>query len=82
MRMDINKRVLLWSALAVAFVCAAAGLLLRVAAEKANKSVAFVAEYREVASLAYQNNVEPADVWRRINDLGVLGVAAAEYTGD
>lgn len=80
--MKINKRILLLFAFAAALMLAAAGLLPRIAAERTNKNVAFVAEYKEIASLAYQNNRELSDIWNTLNSLGVLAAAVSEYTGD
>ncbi|MCR5335363.1 MAG: DUF5693 family protein [Synergistes sp.] len=80
--MKINKRMLLFFAFAAAFLLAAAGLMPRISAEKNNKNVAFTAEYKEIASLAYQNNRDLSDVWHTLSALGLCGVAVSEYTGD
>ena len=80
--MKINKRILFITAFIAAFLLAAAGLMPRISAEKTNKSVAFTAEYKEIASLAYQNNKELSDIWHTLSGLGLLGAAVPEYTGD
>ena len=78
----INKRALLYAALLLAMLLALAGLAARLRAENANKTVAFITEYKDIASLAYQNAESPLAVWHKVNDLGVMGVAVSEYTGD
>ncbi len=78
----INKRTLLYAALLLAMLLALAGLAARLRAENANKTVAFITEYKDIASLAYQNAESPLAVWHKVNDLGVMGVAVSEYTGD
>lgn len=80
--MKINKRILFITAFIAAFLLAAVGLMPRISAEKTNKNVAFTAEYKEIASLAYQNNKELSDVCNMLSGLGLLGVAVPEYTGD
>ena len=76
----INKRTLLYAALLLAMLLALAGLAARLRAENANKTVAFITEYKDIASLAYQNAESPLAVWHKVNDLGVMGVAVSEYT--
>lgn len=79
---NINRRVLLGVALILAAALAIYGLMPRLNAEKSNKTVAFVTDYREIASLSYQNHESSYEIWQKVNPLGVMGVAAAEFTGD
>ena len=82
MMKSINRRSLLYFALAVAAALALYGLSARLAAESGGKTAAFVTDSREIFSLAYQSGKTPADVWREVNALGVAGAAASEFTGD
>ena len=79
---SINRRSLLYFALAVAAALALYGLSARLAAEGGGKTAAFVTDSREIFSLAYQSGKTPADVWREVNALGVAGAAVSEFTGD
>ena len=79
---SINRRSLLYFALAVAAALALYGLSARLAAESGGKTAAFVTDSREIFSLAYQSGKTPADVWREVNALGVAGAAVSEFTGD
>lgn len=79
---SVNKRVLLYAALAVAAALAFYGLSSRLAAEKGGRTAAFVADSREIASLAYQSGRTAADVWSAVNAAGVMGAAVSEFTGD
>lgn len=58
------------------------GVMPRVAAERANRVVAFVVEYKDIASLSYQSELVRKDVWEKITPLGVEGLCVAEYTGE
>ncbi len=78
----INKRTLLYAALLLAMLLALVGLTSRLRAENSNKTVAFITEYKDITSLAYQSSETPLAVWRKINGLGVMGMAVSEYTGD
>ena len=82
MMKSINRRSLLYFALAVAAALALYGLSARLAAEGGGKTAAFVTDSREIFSLAYQSGKTPADVWREVNALGVAGAAVSEFTGD
>ena len=82
MMKSINRRSLLYFALAVAAALALYGLSARLAAESGGKTAAFVTDSREIFSLAYQSGKTPADVWREVNALGVAGAAVSEFTGD
>ena len=81
MMKSINRRSLLYFALAVAAALALYGLSARLAAEGGGKTAAFVTDSREIFSLAYQSGKTPADVWREVNALGVAGAAVSEFTG-
>ena len=63
MMKSINRRSLLYFALAVAAALALYGLSARLAAESGGKTAAFVTDSREIFSLAYQSGKAPADVW-------------------
>lgn len=82
MMKSINRRNLLYFALAVAAALALYGLSARLSAESGGKTAAFVTESREIFSLAYQSGKTPTDVWSEINALGVVGTAVSEFTGD
>ena len=53
--MKFSRRVILLAALAAAAVLAVAGLQPRLGAERNNKTVAFVIDYRDILSLSYQS---------------------------
>ncbi|MDO5115080.1 MAG: DUF5693 family protein [Synergistaceae bacterium] len=78
----INRRLLLCAALLLAALLALAGLTARLRAEMSNKTVAFVSEYRELASLSYQSGEDSGEIWKRLNALGLMGVAVSEFTGE
>ena len=80
--MSINKKYLLYFALLLSVILSLAGLTARLAAERSNKTVAFVVDYRDVASLAYQNSKGLDSIWNDIHKLGANGIAVPEYTGD
>ncbi len=82
MMKSLSKRGLLCFALVTAAVLALYGLSARLSAESGGKTVAFVTDGREIASLSYQSGKTNAEVWREISPLGVMGVAVAEFTGD
>lgn len=80
--MKFSRRVILLAALAAAAVLAVAGLQPRLGAERNNKTVAFVIDYRDILSLSYQSGQTPDAVLSRLKTLGVAGVCVEEYTGD
>lgn len=78
----INKQTLLFGALLLAVIFALAGLMPRLSSERTNKTVGFVADFREISSLAFQNKASSLEIWRELSKLGIAGLTAAEYTGD
>lgn len=79
---SVNRRSLLYFALAVAAALALYGLSPRLSAESGRNTAAFVVDSREIYSLAYQSGKTPADVWHDVNVLGVKGVAVSEFNGE
>ena len=61
----INKRTLLYAALLLAMLLALVGLTSRLRAENSNKTVAFITEYKDITSLAYQSSETALAVWRK-----------------
>ena len=80
--MKLSRRIILFAALAAAVALAVAGLQPRLCAEKNNKTVAFVIDYRDILSLSYQSGQTPDAVLAKLKTLGVAGVCVDEYTGD
>lgn len=78
----IKKRTALYVALFAAAAFALFGLSARLKAESANKTVAFIVEYKDMASISYQEKEDIKTVWEKLDALGVKGVAASEFTGD
>ena len=70
---SINRRSLLYFALAVAAALALYGLSARLAAEGGGKTAAFVTDSREIFSLAYQSGKTPAEI--AALDMGVFAEA-------
>ncbi|MCF0247145.1 MAG: hypothetical protein HUJ86_00920, partial [Synergistes sp.] len=77
-----NKRTLLYFMLLLAMISALFGLTARLRDENSNKTVAFIAEYKDIASLSYQTSEPKSEIWHKINALGVIGVAVSEFTGE
>ncbi len=77
-----NKKSLLFGALLLSIFLALAGLMPRLASERTSKTVGFVADYREISSLGYQNKASAKEIWNELNKLGISGLTVAEYTGD
>lgn len=80
--MKLSRKNLFLAALSIAAVLSLAGLLPRLGAERANRDVAFVAEYKDLVSLSYQSGQNPREVLSSAADAGVLGVTVMEYTGE
>ena len=80
--MKLSRRVMLFAAFAAAVVLSVVGLQPRLSAEKSNRTVAFVIDYRDILSLSYQSGLTPDSVLSRLKTLGVAGVCVDEYTGD
>lgn len=80
--MKLSRRSLFIVALSVAAVLSLAGLLPRLGAERANRNVAFVAEYKDLVALSYQSGQNPREVLKSAADAGVLGITVMEYTGE
>lgn len=80
--MIFSRRCLLFLALLIAVCFAAFGILPRLRAERENKTIAFVVEYKDMISLSSQSGREPLDVWREIASKGVHGITIIEYTGE
>lgn len=76
------RRYLLFTILAAAALLAGVGLIPRLEAERGNKNVAFIVEYKDITSLALQNGISVRDVWEKIHPLGVMGISVSEYTGE
>jgi len=79
---EITRRRLLLLALTASAMLAVLGLLPRIEDEKSNRNVAFVVEYKDLLSLALQNEMKPSSVWQKIHALGVIGLSVQEYTGE
>lgn len=78
----INKRTLLYAAVLLSLIFSLAGLTARLAAERNNKTVGFVADQRDISSLAFQNGISTSKLWGELHKLGLMGLAVPEYTGD
>ena len=77
--MKLSRRIILFAALAAAVALAVAGLQPRLCAEKNNKTVAFVIDYRDILSLSYQSGQTPDAVLAKLKTLGVAGVCVDAY---
>ena len=81
--MKILKRGnILFIALIVALIFALIGVVPRYTAEKNNNTVAFVSEYKDVISLATQENKSAQEVWSKLNKEGMAGITISEYSGE
>lgn len=80
--MNLSRRYLFVAAMLAAAVFASVGLLPRLRAERANRTVAFVAEYRDIIALSYQSGSTPQEIWKEISSRGVQGLTVMEYTGE
>ncbi|MBQ7569845.1 MAG: hypothetical protein IJT22_02840, partial [Synergistaceae bacterium] len=77
------KRVLFnFIILIIALACAAYALKFRVALEQGDKSVAIIADYREVLNLALGANVSVEDALKTLINNGLSGLMVSELTGD
>lgn len=75
------KNVML-AAMAAVIISAFVGVMPRLNAERANKTVAFAIEYLDLTTLSLQSGIAPENIWGQINSLGVMGISVAEYTGE
>lgn len=80
--MIFSRRSLFFTSLLVAACLAMFGLLPRLRAERDNKTIAFVIEYKDIISLSYQSGRKPLDIWREIASKGVHGITVMEYSGE
>ncbi|MEG1798898.1 MAG: DUF5693 family protein, partial [Synergistaceae bacterium] len=78
----MKRRNILFAAMFVALLAAVFGLSNRYTAEKNNKTVALVTDYKDIVSLARQSGETPLSVWKRLTPNGVVGVTVPEYTGN
>lgn len=80
--MIFSRRCLFFTALLIAACFATFGLLPRLRAERDNKTIAFVIEYKDMVSLSYQSGRDTLDIWREIASKGAHGITVMEYTGE
>lgn len=80
--MTFSRKTMLFAALLISAALAAYGLMPRINAEKENKTVGFVVEYKDVLKLAMQYGKSEKEVMNELAPLGVVGLIVHEYTGD
>lgn len=80
--MNLYRKHLFFAALLVAAALAVIGLQPRLREERASKTVAFVAESKDIIALAYQSGMTTAEVLGILGQHGVMGVTVMEYTGE
>jgi hypothetical protein len=80
--MIFSRKIMLAAALLAAALCAVYGLMPRLNAEKNDKIVGFVSEYKDVLTLSMQSGESQAAVMDRMAPNGVVGLMVHEYTGD
>ncbi len=78
----LSRQHILIAAMFLALLLATAGLIPRLRAENANKTVAFAIEYKDIMSLAVQSGLSPEEIWKKVHLLGVEGISVSEYTGE
>ena len=71
-----------WGVLLAAVLCAAWGLLPRWRLERADRTVAILADFREVLPLARAAGLTPEEGLSRLKERGVCGLMVSELTGD
>lgn len=82
MRLRIKRVLFNFIILIIALACAAYALKFRVALEQGDKSVAIIADYREVLNLALGANVSVEDALKTLINNGLSGLMVSELTGD
>lgn len=80
--MSLSRRNLFFAALLIAASLAAFGLTPRFRAERANKTVAFAVENKDLLALSYQSGRDIQEIWQNIAAGGVRGITVTEYTGE
>lgn len=65
-----------------ALVIAVAAISPRYRAEDANRTVAFVADYGDMATFAMQDGAKQSDIWAKMSQNGIAGLTVQEYSGD
>lgn len=80
--MSLSRRKIFFAALLIAAALAAFGIMPRYCAEKANKTVAFAVENKDLISLSYQSGKDILEIWQDIETRGVKGITVTEYTGE
>lgn len=80
--MSISRKNLFFIMMLVTIVLALVGLTPRIRAERANKTVAFIVEYKDIVSLSYQSGEEPIEIKSVLQPHGVEGMTVQEYTGE
>lgn len=78
----LTRRNIFLISLIIALLFALLGLTPRYSAEKGNMKVALVAEYKDLISLALQENKTEEDVWNKLENKGMAGITIPEYTGE
>ena len=77
-----SRRKIALTFMLIALIFAAVGIMPRYRAEKANKTVAFVSDYVDVASMAAQSDVKPVDTWAKMARNGIAALTVSEYSGE
>lgn len=80
--MNLYRKHLFFAALLVAAALAVIGLQPRLREERASKTVAFVAESKDIIALAYQSGKTSEEILKTLVQHGVMGVTVMEYTGE
>ena len=78
----VKRRNILFAAMFAALLAALFGLSNRYWAERGNKTVALVTDYKDIVSLSQQSKETPLNVWHRLAPKGVVGITVPEYTGN
>ncbi|MCR4817842.1 MAG: DUF5693 family protein [Fretibacterium sp.] len=71
-----------WGVLLAAAVCAGWGLLPRWRLERADRTAAVIADFREVLPLARAEGITAEEALSRLKERGVSGLMVSELTGD
>lgn len=80
--MSLSRRVFVGFILAASAVCSVWGLMPRWDLERADKSVAIIADFREVLPLARGAGLTPEEALSMLKDKGLRGLMVSELTGD
>ncbi|MGI6442329.1 MAG: hypothetical protein GXZ13_04720 [Synergistaceae bacterium] len=78
----LTRRNVFFVSLFIALLFALFGLIPRYTAEKGNKTVALIAEYKDLVSLALQEGKSEEEIWSKLKNEGMVGIAIPEYTGE